>query len=290
MPKVYSRKRKSNGRATVRGRSRFTRKSAATRLARFAQSRFRYRKGRTVSRSLRSVGETKLIAVGNLNEWAPSPIQVGAIAYQSSFVLGTVPTGWTEISALGGTSITQGTSAQERVGDYVYLKKTHYTFTIQMRFGQTPKPPHEFRVIVGKTRRAVNPAGITHNPAATLFLNTIGQPIGHTSGGINGSDLMLQPLNKREFVIKMDKKFTMSSPIRTDSDGGGVGYHGYYPVKKDIPINFGFWKKTRYNTNNLPDDIDCAYFVYIYASCIDKDAGSNGWEVSGRGTTSYQDP
>jgi hypothetical protein len=82
--------------------------------------------------------------------------------------------------------------------------------------------------------------------------------------------------------------------MRTDNDGGGVGYTGKYPCSKTIRFTLPHFKKTRYvagsgTTPTLPDDYDYRYGIVIYSRCLAADQTAEGWEVTTRGTTSYGD-
>lgn len=255
--------------------------------ARFDVSRSVYRKNKRVSSMMSRMSETKLIPTIPFNETAPKTIQTGAIAYYAPFIMCNVPAGWdTNFNNLAGIQTAQGLGGSgNRVGDYIYLKKTHVNFQIDINETNAYQPPVEFRMIVAKAKMAVLPAGFTYTPSTTLFLNQVGFPVGHTTSGINGMDLMLQPLNKRDFVIHTDKKFTLSSPST-----GGAGMNYYYPSRKNCIVNLPYYSKTRISTStNLPEDLDTHYFVIFYASAIGKDRPASNWEVSVRGTTSYTD-
>ena len=256
------------------------------RPARFAVSRAVYRKNKKISGRMSRLSETKLIATTPYNENAPKTIQTGAIAYYSPYIMTNLPPGWdSNFNVLNGIQTTQGLGGSNRVGDYVYFKKTHLAFQIDINETSTYQPPVEFRMIVAKPKGAVLPAGFTYTPSTTLFLSNTGTPIGHTTAGINGMDLMLQPLNKRDFVIHTDKKFTLSSPST-----GGAGMQYYYPSRKNCLVNLPYYGKTRINTaNGLPEDLDTHYFIIFYASAIGKDRPASNWEVSVRGTTSFMD-
>lgn len=259
--------------------------------ARFANSTRRYKKNRRIAKGLRNFAETKLLATTPQQEVIPGPIQTGALAFYKAFVMDTRPAAWdANIVELGGITHDQGTGGNQRVGNYVYFKKTHLSVQLDMNFASQPRPPCEFRCVVVKARQSVMPAGNTDNPATSLFLNNLGAPIGYTTAGVTGMDVMLQPINKRDWVVAKDFRFTLSAPFKSDSDGGNVGYSGKYPNRKSFFLNLGYWKKTRMNAvSNTPEDLDPRYIVYIFASRIGKDEQANLWEVSMRGTTSFND-
>ena len=286
---VYRPKRRKISMALRKRKS--LRKRSGTTIARFASSRFKYRKGRKFSRMARPTTETKLMPINKQDEVSAIPIQLGAQAHYRGFVMQSVPTNWdNNLIPLGGIVTQQGSSGVNRIGNYVYFKKTHVTMEVQCEFTTAARPPVEFRVVVCKAKMSAVPAGQTDLPQSTLFLNQSGEPLGYQTPNVNGSDLMLQPLNKREWVIKSDKKFTLSHPMRTDSDGGQVGYSGYYPMKKTFVLNLGYYKKTRINSaSNTPEDLDCRWLVYVFAASVGRDFPADSWEVNMRGTTSFTD-
>lgn len=250
-----------------------------------------YVQRRRASQSTRNLlAETKLLPLTVYNQKAPNPIQAGAKCYYMGFCLQSVPTGWdTGLNDLSGIDIAQGVTGTTRIGNYVYYKKSHLTLQIDMNASVYQAPPTEFRFIIAKSRQSVMPAGSTDQPQTTLFLNTVGAQQGYQTAGFNGMDAMLMPLNKRDWVIFKDRKFTLSSPMMSDSDGGNVGYSGKYRCRKSIMCNLNHYKKTRLNPNNLPSDYDAHYLVYIFASSMGKDFNALNWEVSTRGTTSLLD-
>jgi hypothetical protein len=275
----------------VVSKSRFSKWTRAKRgLARFAFNRRRNIASRNLSKVLNTIGETKLIPTSAGNELPAVQIQTGAKACMACFVIGTTPASWTSSwNQLLGISIAQGNTSTTRDGNYVYLQHTRMMFNIDTQNNNEYRPPMQFRMIVGKSRRGINPAGITQNPATDLFLDTAGNPFGHATAGVNGSDLILQPLNKRDWFIKTDRKFTLSCPLE---DSGG-GYSGRYPTSKDFVVKLPYYKKTKYGSTgslkDLPLDVDYSYFICFYARSQQKDTNADDWEVNLRGTTSYKD-
>lgn len=288
---AYKRKFKSRLGASLKKR-RTLRSRMGTKLARFAQSRFRYKKGRKFSKAAASVAETKLLSVNPYNEQGASAIQVGALAYYVGFYVGgTLPTGWdASLKPLGGILTAQGTSGANRIGNYIYLKQTHINLNIDMNFTSSQRPPSEFRMIVCKQNRATMPAGVAPVPQTSLFLNTTGGDMGYQTVGVRGFDMMRQPLNKRDWYIKTDRHFTLTNPMKTGSDGSQVGYSGAYKSRKSLTINLPYFKKTHINlVSNVPDDLDYRWVIYFFANNIGSDQTSAGWEVNLRGTTAFTD-
>lgn len=289
IPYKKSRKPKySPARLRRKYRSRLFGPGRYPRLARLVRGYVERKRFRQSTRN--QLAEVKLIPTNVYNELGPGPIAVGAWAYYVGFVLQSLPTGWDgSLNNLSGIDVAQGLTGSTRIGNYVYYKKTHLSLQVDMNALVYSAPPIEFRFVVLKSRQSVMPAGSTDQPQLTMYLNTVGAQQGYQTPGFNGMDLMQQPLNRRDWVIFRDQKFTLSSPMMTDSDGGNVGYSGKYPCRKNLHVNLNHWKKTRLSAANLPTDYDAHYLIYIFASAIGKDHTAANWEVSTRGTTSFTD-
>ncbi len=288
-------------RSTYRRKPRMPRRKARfykrkPRFARFNASRPRYYRNRRYARKISKFSESKLFPLTKIEEAAPFPIQVGALAYYWAGCLNVQPTGWgvdpaaavpgTLLTNLSGIQLQRGVTAQERVGDYVYYKKTHVVMQVDMNATSSLQEPIEFRFIIAKSRGLANPAMTGYIPNTSLFLNEIGSAIGHLTSGVTGTDLMLQPLNKRDWVIFRDQKFTLTSPQIVN----GGGFNGKYASRKNLVINLKHFAKAKIsNTNNQPKNLDTTYVMYLYASAIGKDRSAAVFEVSLRGVTSYVD-
>lgn len=239
-----------------------------------------------------NMGAMRYKPLTDFNEQTPSAIQVGAKAFTCQFVLGGNPSPWTNMHDLGGIAMSQGTSAVQRIGDYVQLKKTKFHVNIDMKFNDTQYPPIEFRVVHCLQRRAAMPAGVSVDPATTLLLDTAGNPTGMSKLGINGTDLMVQPINKRDFIVYRDLRFTLVKPPHVDDDGkkgqrAGTPYRCAW--NGNFSMNFPKHKCKYNNTTNLPENVPYHHFVCIFARALDKDMNADCWEVNTRGTTMYHD-
>lgn len=261
-------------------------KRPAYRVARYNFSRKTYGLNKAVSQAMHRMSETKLSGMKKYDELAPAAIQVGALATQINLVLGGIPSGWTGFSDLEGMGITQGVEAGQRIGDYVYMKKGHLTLEIDMKATvDTGQPPIEFRCILYKARRGVYPSGTTKNPSTTLFLDEEGNKIGSATGGINGTDLMRQPLNRRDYTVLRDHKFMLSSLYPQ------AGSSSRYGSMKRYMFNMPFYKKAHFAnpTEPIPEDLDYHYAISIFARSLDKDTKADQWEINTRGTVSWTD-
>lgn len=273
-------------------RPRLSRARAGPVIARFAQSRFRMRRNRAIYKRSSKYGETKLIALIPRNEVSPSvSLNPSAPHFTySGFVLGSLPTGWDpSITPLGGAGIAQGYLKNQRIGDYVYMRKTHITLNIDTNKAESNQPPMQYRVIQFKSRRAVTPAGTVFNPGGSIFLDNSGDAFGYNTNSptYNSTDYMQALTNKRDFVIKRDFKFHLSHP---QVGGAATGYSGKYPVTKNITFDCGFYKKTHFNNaTGQADDLDMAWCILVLARPVGKDTLPLGWESNVRGTTSFTD-
>lgn len=261
---------------------------AARKLQRFVRNRKKQKN--LVKNTLFNLAEKKFSPLTSYNESVGSAIQVGAQATQWCAVLGDKPSTWsTDFKPLGGVEIVPGNSSEKRIGDYVQLLKTHFIVNLDMKMNNTQCPPLEFRIIQFRQRRQAMPAGINPNPATSLFLNINGSEFGHATSGINGTDLMVQPLNRKEWIIYRDLKTIMTKPAHVDNDGGGQLPNSQYPCMKNFVFDFKFNKKAKYTATNVPENVAYHHAIAIYARTIDKDQNSTVWEVNTRGTTTFVD-
>lgn len=244
---------------------------------------------RKVKSTIFNLAEKKFSPLTDYNESVGAAIQTGAQATCWCCVLGDKPSAWdSSFKPLGGIEIGLGNNKEKRIGDYVQLQKTHLSLNLDMKMNNTQAPPLEFRVIHFRQRRSAMPAGINPDPATSLFLTTSGGEFGHATSGINGTDLMFQPLNKKEWIIYKDQKFLLTKPSHVDSDGGGQ-LPNAYPCMKNFLFNFPFYKKAKYTGGNIPENVAYHHAVVIYARTLDKDQNSTVWEVNTRGTTTFCD-
>lgn len=290
-------KRKSRSAIRHAATSRFKRYkksplAARTTIARFAQSRFRYRKNRLIAKKLSQFGETKLQAGVSFDEQAPfASANVNAPNFRYlGFCMGARPTAWDpQIQQVYGTNIGQGVGRNHRVGDYVYLRKARVSMNIDMNMVDAAvRPPIQFRVLQLKSRRAVTPAGTVRDPGNDIFLGPAGEIYGYATLATskNSYDYYNAMINKADWVVARDFKFTLSSPNDVPNS---VGYSGKYPCSKNVVFNCGYWKKTRYNSSNAPTDIDPSWLMLVLAKPIGKDHPPDNWEVNLRSTISWTD-
>lgn len=290
-------------------------------LARTNVSRNRIGLNAKIYKALRNYGETKLIPTINISpsasgEASGAPVNralggSGQPGFYWAGCLSSRPSAWdSNIRQLNGISMQQGTEHNERIGDYVWLKKTHATFQLQMV--PTQAPNHgliQFRVIVVKARESVTPAGLVFSPQSSLFIQNTGTANGYLSVAsgtppneiqpMNEFQIQNMPINKRNWVVFRDQKFILSAPdtIHADSPSGSnnLYFSSKYPCRKTFTVNFKHFKKTKYQEiegahKNYPLNYDPKYLIYVFAQPVGNDARPAGnWNIHMTGVTSFTD-
>ncbi len=244
--------------------------------------------------------ETKFLPLLKRDERTPLAIQGLAKVYYAGLVLGHVsPTNWDETTYLEGTRIGTGTASNARIGNKVWLDKTVLNFNIDMLImpnnAGVAYPVLEFRTIVFKPKYNFDIKEIG-NPYDSLFLDESGQQYGSAVGGINGTDIMMQPLNRRQFYVLKDMKYKLSSPSIAQGGGDNAhyssGWSSKYPCMKNIRIVLPHRKTVEYS--NIapynPIDYDPRWAVITYARSLNKDTNAVNWMWNSRGTTMFRDP
>lgn len=279
------RPRTNNKKKVYKKKSNYPKKSYRNLPARMRVNKQRYFINKQIGSMLSKFSETKIIACKNQDQITPVAIQTGAQAYFTAFNIGLNPTD-SNFNPIGGIQITQGVDADNRVGDYVYLRKTHITLKVEMINANTVTPT-QFRIIVFKGRRSNNPYFTSPSAQSTLFLQPDGLKAGHITSGLTGLDLMMLPLNKRDWVIKFDKRFTMQNYNQLSQS---TAIYNHYPCFKDFKMNLPYYAKTKYGgSNNLPIDLDYRWNIIIYSHNVSRETSSEDFECTLRGTTTYQD-
>jgi len=258
--------------------------------ARFNYSRRTYRKNLSVAKTLAQFSEKKYKPFTAQDEVAPTNIQIGAQSYFMGFVGGVnSPSTWSGFVPIRGFQYPQGSGDSQRDGRYMYLNNSTINCSIHMNASERNQSPTQFRVLVFKARRALTPTGVSYDPARTLFLAPDGDATGHAVAGVNGTDLMLQPSNKRNWVILKDTKFTLQSPMASPSSETS-SFQGKYASLKEMRINLYHKAKASFNNSTEePEDFDFHYGMVIYSSSVARDQPSNTWEFNLRGTTTAFD-
>lgn len=197
-----------------------------------------------------------------------------------------------------------GDNNDQRTGNYMYIKKSHMKFEVQMLPGLdiTPNPgltaTTDFRLLVIKANRKYNELGNSPDAGASLFLNTQNDEFGYDSATATTFLSMSQPVNKRKWLVYRDQKFTLSPPATESSSGvpGEVTNSAFskYPVKKMVSFNLPVFKKTHFNnTSNVPDNLDTQWLIILQACptsyCNNGVLAPRNYRVNILGTTSCAD-
>lgn len=264
----------------------------AKKPARLTASRVNYQVAKAVNRAMDKISENKIVSLTKVDEAGPVAIQTGNPVFSKAFTIGNTPTAWaatTGLTPIGGMEFPLGDTHSNRNGKYIYLQKTHLSMKIDMDSVTQFQFPTDFRVICFKSRRANNPVGLSNRYDQTLFLDTNGNEFGHDSPGVLGTDIMLQPINKKDWVVHSDKKFTLTNPAISGSTNL-MGYAGKYAVNKTMVFNLPYYAKTEIGAStNAPVDLDTNYVIVCYASMNAQDDLASKWEVSLRGSTTFKD-
>lgn len=252
---------------------------------------------RMITKRLNNITETK---VDGLQTYiaqpsaAANPIPGTANAGQIvQFHLGptaTLPSSWTgSWQSLDGIPNSTGTGSQERVGDYIFMRKTTVNLCVDVVPDQAagvPNAPWEFRVVVGKSNRKYNPAGVAPDPNTRLLLTPSADARGF---GTNTDErvIALSPPNLREFTIISDRKFTLEAQ---HTNGGALANNntGHYGCSRTMQITLPHSKKVRFNSQGNPVNYDYHHFILVWARPIGGSSGSR-WNVTTNGSTSYTD-
>lgn len=240
---------------------------------------------------IKGITEKKLSALTELDEQPAVPVQVGALAYKYNIVLGSqAPSSWTGgYTPVSGFTFPQSLGSQGRDGRYMYLDKTTINMSIHMNARERLTAPTQFRMLIFRARRSTTPTGVSYDPNDKLFLDSAGSAFGPGTPGFNFNDGYLQPTNKRDWIIVLDKKFTLS-PFLADGTGNTAAWQGMYPNFKTMRIILNHKKKTAFQSStNEPQDYDYHYGMLIIAGTVGRDQVADGWEVNLRGTTSAID-
>ncbi len=265
--------------------------------SRFGPSRSTYRLNTAIASTIRSMAETKIIALRN-SPWVQpinTPTGVGLSAVK--FVLGStaVPQYGAYLPS-GGFNAPQGDTKNNRDGQFIYLKGSTVNIQISMDHQPVAGPAGlssciSFRAICFKQRRYASPANQTLTPDTNLFLTNAGDNFGDSSAApanMDPNDMLLQPLNTNNFQIISDKKFTLSHT--TDSEAVQK-YKSFKVLRYKLNHNC----KARYQTTtDEPIDYNFRYCFAIYAYYPQQLPVSPAdtplsWSAGIRGTTTFND-
>lgn len=248
-------------------------------------SRKRYSVAKQVSRALASYGETKIR--GNNLKCLEPIVKPGTAGAPTSYVFANAgqsinsllpefPTA-NALDLFNFPATTSLATPQTRIGNYMYLRQGYLKMEIQMMPINTNDSRNalnttvSFRLMVVKCNRKYNRLGAFPDPGGLLFRSTNGNPVGYDSGVVDAFEFMNQPINKQQFQIYCDKRFTLSPPsVLLDNDGAGLEstnlQNPKYPIKKRIDVKLPVWRKCYFpNDQNQPSNLDTQWMIICQA-------------------------
>ncbi|AXH74305.1 MAG: putative capsid protein [Circoviridae sp.] len=203
----------------------------------------------------------------------------------------------------------KGDSNVERNGDYMYIKKAHVKFEVQMLpqagldFNQLNSTT-EFRMMIVKANRKYNKLGNSPVAGNSLFLTTTNDDFGFgVPGGVSTASVfanMQQPIDKRRWLVYKDQRFTLSTPAQEYGDSAAPQQFAtntsnpHYPVKKYLNFDFPIYKKCHFDSaGTVPDNVDTQFLIVLQATrtsyCLDKADVPRNYRVNVLATTSASD-
>lgn len=268
--------------------------------ARFRYSRAANRLNTAVARTIRGMAESKVIPFRN-QEWV-QPQQTPGLGAISAvkFVAGQTPvSAWPSYTATGGFNAPQGDTKNNRDGQFIWLKGSTVNLTVNMDHSTLIGRPGaiSFRVIMFKSKRAMDPTGTSQNPDSVLFLTNNGGSFGDGTAApnnMNPLDMMLQPPNTNSFHILSDRKFSLAHTQLSPEDPQALRRN--LPSYKNLRYNLRHQTKARIPMGGTDEPVDYNYrfgfAVFAYYPNQEPDTQADtplGYSVSLRGTTIFND-
>ncbi|AXQ65728.1 MAG: putative capsid protein [Cressdnaviricota sp.] len=209
----------------------------------------------------------------------------------------------------------QGDGNDERIGNNMYIRKSHITMQIQclpftdIQTIAGDQPIVEFRLMVVKANRKYNPLGTSPDPGTALMLNTQNNKFGYDTLDAQAPTFYYDnlPINKRKFLVYKDQRFKLSYPVIDDRDvqpGGQVRLNTAYPkyaTSKKIRINLPVYKKCHFRNegqspdpaDDTPDNLDSQWLIILQAMypshCLAGTRRPQNYVLNMCGTTSAHD-
>jgi len=185
----------------------------------------------------------------------------------------------------------KGENNDERIGQYMYLKKSHLKISVvcnpiiaaESASDLAVNSPIDCRLMIVKANRKVSKLNFSPDPGNSLFIDTQNSGFGfdETAGSINL--LMQQPINKRQWLVYADRKFTLA-PATVEVVSTATRSEYYAPTrhnhKYQMHIDLPMYKKTQFeDTTNTPDDQDTQWLIILQcvrqAHCYTPATGGN---------------
>lgn len=256
-----------------------------------------YTRSMKSSDKLKAFGEIKLSPLRPVDNQAPirmNPLGGPAPVFGLRYLIGPALTQFPNYTPLQGMTWARGDAADQRIGNYMYLKKVNLTMEINMnQVGETNAGPRRFRVIIFKTRRYATPTGTTKDPDKTLMLDTAGESFGVADATKAMIDFSHQLTNKRVYQVIKDHSFILQNPVGNPSASVDpfISTSGQYKGTKTIRCSLPLWRKTNFENNtNLPTDLNYNYGIYVQALNVGSSTAiPDDWNLSVRGVVSAND-
>jgi len=295
-------------------RRRLTRKTRKSRASANTYPKKATTVARQVSKAMSSYGENKFRGDSILC-LPPTPKPVGSQPLTYAFIntgrsiAGILPE-FTAGNTLDLFKFPQGDGSNERNGNSMFIRHTHLKGEIQMLPVQANSANSaalnstvEFRMMVVKANRKYNPLGKFPDPGKQLFLTTENDSIGYDNVGTSVYAYMNQPINKRQFLVYKDTKFTLSPPsVLLDSDSSGIEsvnlQNSKYPIKKKFSLKLPINRKCQFSSDSTadqerPTNLDGEWLVIIQAVpsayCDAQVSATKSWALNIQGTTTARD-
>lgn len=268
--------------------------------ARFsAMGKSSYNQSRMVARILNKTSELKINPLEKYSTTTPRPSVplpgTGPI-YYTQYCLGNVPSGWTNFDALGGFEFEQGTGPNQRIGKYMYLKKTTMHLKISMNNLARIASQVRFRIVVYKSKRNNVPGTFGGNPSEHLFIDSQGREFG-VDNTISNSEASMEYttalVNRKNYVVLKDTQFILT-PQSYEVQGGSnvvsqLSQNGR--TEKTMRFELGHYAKTSFDlATKKPTDLAYQYCVSIIAMPVGNvNDRASDWFSAVRGTVSALD-
>jgi len=296
-----------------------------TRAARTIQSYWRRKKAsrnmvsrsrttvtKAVSKALANYGENKYKGYSDYCKTpVPKPSGTQPISYvfynTSNDISSSIPEFTTPMNLF---NYQQGDDGNDRNGNYMYIRGSTLNFEIQMipTAGETSDPPSaqpqvDFRVMLVKANQKYTAFTRFRNPSISLFLDNENKEFGYEIPTASVFEYMRLPINKKNWIVYRDSRFTLNTPVlEASATGLPNSIHNNAlstkNTKKSFRCKLPVWKKTHFNNSpqanlNIPDDLDTQWLLIIQACytshCYQETAWPRNYRVNMLGTTTARD-
>lgn len=299
---------KSKKRTTRRYKKKTTSRKGRYLPSRVRVSRTRYQRTKAIARSLNNLAENKFSGfIGNCLTPVAKPAGSQPISYLFYNAGHNLGLALPEFNAMNLWRYQRGDQNINRDGDYMFIKKSSLKMEVQMlpysdvASQITSQTAVEFRVMVVKANRKYNPLATFGDPGTNLFLTNSNGKFGYDGTTESVYVNFQQPINKRQWLVYCDKRFTLTPPSVDDIALGGERINTArqnLPTKKYINLSLPCYKKCHFNNAsgdavNTPDNFDGQFLIIIQAVrasyCLEDTRRPENWRVNMIGSTSASD-